>query len=82
MTSIPHASSSSVPSADETARTTVVETFTGRRGTVVRVSPPDTPPELRRVFVRLWLQIGNAHGRPPARVIVAYHPRDVKMVRP
>jgi hypothetical protein len=60
----------------------IVQTVTGRRGTVVRVSPPGTPPELARVYVRLWLDIGPRWpGRPPARVIVAYAPGDVQEVR-
>lgn len=64
----------------------IVQTFTGKRGTVVDVSPPDTPPEAARVYVRLWLTVpgpaattGRTH--PPARVIVAYHPADVVEVR-
>jgi len=58
----------------------MVQTFTGRRGAVVRVSPVATPPDLRRVYVRLWLHIGT-HGKAPAKVIVAYRPADVTEVR-
>lgn len=60
----------------------IVQTFTGKRGTVVRWSPPATPPELRRVYVRLWLDVGGrSFGCPPAKVIVAYRPQDVCEVR-
>lgn len=60
----------------------IVQTFTGRRGTVVRKSPPATPPDLRRVYVRLWVDVGGrSFGRPPAKVIVAYRPADVIEVR-
>lgn len=60
----------------------IVQTITGKRGTVVDVSPPSTPPDLRRVYVRLWLDIGPRWtGRPPVRVVVAYAPEDVREVR-
>ena len=58
----------------------VVRTFTGRVGTVVNLSPPETPPDLRRVYVRLYLIVGKPTTRPPARVTVAYRPSDVREV--
>jgi hypothetical protein len=50
----------------------IVQTRTGKRGTVVDITPPDTPPESRRVYVRLELTLpGQPNGgrsvRPPAR---------------
>lgn len=64
----------------------IVQTFTGKRGTVVDISPEGTPPEHARVWVRLWITLpgaGNTRGmmRPPAKVIAAYHPSDVVEVR-
>lgn len=66
----------------------IVQTRSGRRGAVVRVSPPDTPRDARRVYVRLRRPGGSSldigprwPGRPPARVIVAYVPEDVIEVR-
>lgn len=57
----------------------IVQTITGQRGAVIRRTP-------YRVYVRLWLTlpgIGPARGiqRPPARVVVAYAPEDVREVR-
>lgn len=60
----------------------IVQTITGKRGAVVDVSPPGTPPDQARVWVRLWLDIGPRWpNRPPARVVVAYAPQDVVEVR-
>jgi len=53
----------------------IVQTFTGQRGTVVRIKPAQAR-EPGRVYVRLWLHIGTP-GKVPARVIVAYRPEDV-----
>ena len=57
----------------------IVQTFTGQRGTVVRVRAAQAR-DPGRVFVRLWLHIGTP-GKVPARVIVAYRPEDVREVR-
>jgi hypothetical protein len=71
----------SAPTADATTRPPVVTTFTGKRGAIVRRSPAGTPPDLARVYVRLDLVVGKPTTRRPARVIVAYRPRDVREVR-
>ena len=58
----------------------IVQTFTDRRGTVVKRTA-------RRVYVRLWLTLpgplvdDDGRDYPPARVIVAYAPGDVVEVR-
>ena len=56
----------------------IVQTVTGKRGTVVRVTNGEH--QAARVWVRLWLHIGGT-GHVPAKVIVAYAPEDVVEVR-
>lgn len=60
----------------------IVQTMTGKRGTVIDATRPGTPRESARIFLRLWLHVGPKSGLGvPAKVIVAYAPEDVREVR-
>jgi hypothetical protein len=56
-----------------------VQMFTGARGEVVGVTPPNTPPEQARVFVRIRLLLPNS--RKTIAIVARYHPSDVREVR-
>lgn len=58
----------------------IVQTITQKRGEVVGRTPPNTPNENARVFVRIVVLLPKS-ARPIA-IRVAYHPRDVREVRP
>lgn len=58
----------------------IVQTVTGKRGLVVGQTPPETPPESARVFVRIVVQLPGWPERP-TETIVRYHPSDVVEVR-
>lgn len=53
----------------------IVQTFTGRVGTIVGRTPQSTPPEAARVFVRIACRIA---GDPEVAVVCRYHPDDVR----
>jgi hypothetical protein len=59
----------------------IVQTFTQKRGEVVGRTPPETPPEAARVFVRIWVTIPGQTERTVA-IVARYHPSDVIEVRP
>jgi hypothetical protein len=58
----------------------IVQTLTGKRGLVIGRTPPDTPPESARVFVRLEV-VPPGYPPRPITITARYHPSDVIEVR-
>jgi hypothetical protein len=55
----------------------VVQTMTGRRGTIVRIEQSPDESESARVHVRMSVR----PGRRPVAIVCRYHPDDVTEVR-
>lgn len=58
----------------------IVQTITHKRGLVVGATAPSTPPENARVYVQVAVLLPQSVR--PIAITVAYHPSDVREVRP